>query len=300
VSRGIAYALVAGLLFASMDAASKTLIQTYPLLQILWVRFLPLALLAAWLASRQAHGLTTRHFWLQSLRSLLLVGEIALIISAIRVLPLADTHAVIAAAPLIVTALSVPLLGERVGVRRWSAVAVAFVGVLIIVKPGIGVFEPYALLPLIAAAMWALYQVLTRIVGRADPPMTSLFYAVAVGAAGLTVVVPFVWQAPDLQGWALLAFAAAAGACAHYLLISALQITPAAILQPLSYMMVVWATLVGFLVFGNLPDWSTILGAAIIVASGLYVVSRERRLANLAHRSAATAESHSGTASPPA
>jgi len=149
VSRGIAYALVAGLLFACMDAASKTLIQTYPLLQILWVRFLPLALLAAWLASHHGRGLTTRHFWLQSMRSLLLVAEIALIIAAFRVLPLADTHAVIACAPLIVTALSVPLLGERVGARRWTAVGIAFVGVLIIVRPGIGVFEPYALLPLI-------------------------------------------------------------------------------------------------------------------------------------------------------
>jgi drug/metabolite transporter (DMT)-like permease len=269
VSRGIAFALAAGLLFACMDAASKTLIQTYPLLQILWVRFLPLALISAWLASRRyAHGLTTRHFWLQTLRALLLVTEIGVVISAIRVLPLADAHAVIAAAPLMVTALSVPLLGERVGARRWTAVGVAFLGVLIIMRPGIGVFEPYALLPLVAAAMWALYQVLTRIVGRSDPPLTTLFYSVALGAVGLTLLVPFVWQAPDLEGWLLLAFAAAAGACAHYLLISALQITPAAVLQPLSYMMVVWATLVGYLVFGDLPDEMTILGAAIIVASG--------------------------------
>jgi drug/metabolite transporter (DMT)-like permease len=279
VSRGIAYALVAGLLFACMDAASKTLIQSYPLLQILWVRFLPLALLAAWLASRHGRGLTSRHFWLQCLRSLLLVGEIALIVSAFRVLPLADTHAVIACAPLIVTALSVPLLGEQVGVRRWTAVGVAFVGVLIILRPGIGVFEPYALLPLIAAAMWALYQVLTRIVGRSDPPMITLFYSVVVGAAGLTLLIPFVWQPPDLQGWGLLAFAAVAGALAHYLLINALQLAPAVILQPLSYMMVVWATLVGFIVFGDLPDAMTVLGAVIIVGSGLYVVARERRLA---------------------
>jgi drug/metabolite transporter (DMT)-like permease len=178
-----------------------------------------------------------------------------------------------------VTALSVPLLGEQVGVRRWTAVGVAFVGVLIILRPGIGVFEPYALLPLIAAAMWALYQVLTRIVGRSDPPMITLFYSVVVGAAGLTLLIPFVWQPPDLQGWGLLVFAAVAGALAHYLLINALQLAPAVILQPLSYMMVVWATLVGFIVFGDLPDAMTVLGAVIIVGSGLYVVARERRLA---------------------
>jgi drug/metabolite transporter (DMT)-like permease len=280
VSRGIGYALAAGLLFACMDAASKTLIQTYPLLQILWVRFLPLALISAWLAVRKnGRGLTTRHLWLQGLRSLLFVTEIAVFISAMRVLPLADAHAILAVAPLIVTALSVPMLGEQVGARRWTAVAVAFVGVLIILQPGVGVFEPYALLPLLAAAMWALYLVLTRIVGRSDPPLTSLFYAAFLGAIGLTLLVPFVWRAPDPGGWLLLMLVAVLGACGHYLLITALQLTPAATLQPLSYMMIVWATITGFLVFGDVPDWPTVLGAAIIVASGLYVVARERRLA---------------------
>jgi drug/metabolite transporter (DMT)-like permease len=280
MSRGIAYALIAGLLFACMDAASKTLAQDYSVLQILLVRFLPLALISAWFATRhRVHGLSTRHFWLQMLRSLLFVTEIGIFISAIRILPLADAHAVLAVAPLIVTALSVPLLGEQVGIRRWTAVGVAFVGVLIILRPGIAVLEPVSMLPLIAAFMWALYQVLTRIVGRADPPLTTLFYSVIIGTIGLTLLAPFFWQAPEPFDWLLLAFAALAGAGGHYLLIMALQLTPAAILQPLSYMLLVWVTLVGFVVFGDLPDWPTVLGAVIIVASGLYVVARERSLA---------------------
>jgi drug/metabolite transporter (DMT)-like permease len=280
VSRGVGYALAAGLLFACMDAASKKLGQDYPVLQILWVRFLPLALISAWLAARQhVRGLVTRHFWLQSLRSLLFVTEIGVFVFAIRILPLADAHAMMAVAPLLVTALSVPLLGEQVGIRRWTAVGIAFVGVLIILRPGFAALEPVALLPLLAAAMWALYQVLTRIVTRRDPPLTTLFYSVIFGTVGLTLLVPFVWRAPDALAWALLAFAAITGACGHYLLIMALQLTPAAVLQPLSYMVLVWATLVGFVVFGDLPDGPTVLGAAIIVASGLYVVARERRLA---------------------
>ena len=280
IGRGIALTLIAVLLFACMDATNKLLVQTYPVLQILWIRFLPLALILGWLAARKhGRGLVTRHFWLQGLRSLLFVTEVGVFITAIGVLPLADAHAILAVAPLMVTALSAPMLGEQVGPRRWTAVAVAFVGVLIIFRPGWGVFEPYALLPLAAAAMWALYLVLTRIVGRSDSSLTSLFYAVCLGAVGLTVAVPFVWQPPDLAGWLQLALVAVLGAVGHYLLIRALQLTPAVILQPLTYMMVVFATVTGYLVFGDLPGWPTILGAAIIVASGIYVVAREHQLA---------------------
>ncbi|MEM7023274.1 MAG: DMT family transporter [Pseudomonadota bacterium] len=280
IGHGIALTLIAVLLFACMDAANKMLVQTYPVLQILWIRFLPLAVILAWLVARQpGRGLITRHFWLQGLRSLLFVTEVAVFVTAIGVLPLADAHAILAVAPLMVTALSVPMLGEQVGTRRWTAVAVAFFGVLVIFRPGLGVFEPYALLPLAAAAMWALYLVLTRIVGRSDSPLTSLFYAVFLGAIGLTIVVPFVWRMPDLEGWLLLLLVSVLGAVGHYLLIRALQLAPAVILQPLTYMMVVFATITGYLVFGDIPGWPTILGAAIIVASGIYVVAREHRLA---------------------
>jgi drug/metabolite transporter (DMT)-like permease len=279
-SRGIAFVLVAWLLFAGMDAGSKLLAEDYSIIQILWVRFVSLAAIAGWLARRQGGGgaLRTRHFWLQSLRSLLLVTEIGLFILTITVLPLAETHAILAVTPLIVTALSVPLLRERVGLRRWSAIGIALVGVLIILRPGLGMVHPIALVALLCALMFALYQILTRIVSRVDPPLTTLFYTALVGVGGLTLIIPFYWTAPDLAGWALFGLVAALGASGHFLLIKALQLAPASTLQPFSYTILIWATLVGFLVFGNLPDLLTVVGAIVIAASGIYAFARERRL----------------------
>jgi drug/metabolite transporter (DMT)-like permease len=278
--RGILHVLAAWLLFACMDAGSKLLAEDYAIIQILWVRFVSLAVIAAWLAGRQggAGALRTRHFWLQSLRSALLVIEIGLFILTITVLPLANAHAILAVTPLIVTALSVPLLGEHVGVRRWSAIAVAFAGVLIILRPGFGAVQPMALLALVCSLMFALYQILTRIVSRTDPPLTTLFYTALVGVVGLTLAVPFHWTTPDLAGWALFGLVTALGAGGHFLLIKALQLAPASVLQPFSYTILVWATLVGFLVFGNLPDLLTVVGACVVASSGIYAFARERHL----------------------
>ena len=277
-SRGILCALAAWLLFAGMDACSKLLAADYSIIQILWVRFVALTVIAAWLAHRQGGNasLRTRHIWLQGARSLLLVVEIGLFILTITVLPLANAHAIMAVTPLLVTALSVPILGEQVGLRRWSAIAVAFAGVLIILRPGLGVVQPMALVALLCALMFAIYQILTRIVGRDDPPMTTLFYTAVIGAIGLTVIGPFYWVSPDAAGWALFGLVALLGASGHFLLIKALQLAPASVLQPFSYTMLVWATVVGFLVFGNLPDLATVAGAAIIAASGIYTFARER------------------------
>jgi drug/metabolite transporter (DMT)-like permease len=284
VARGIAFALLAWLLFASMDAGSKLLAEGYSIIQILWVRFLSQAVIAGWLAARHGlvAGLRTRHVWLQSLRSLILVIEIGLFILAITVLPLANAHAILAVTPLLVTALSVPILGERVGWRRWSAIGVAFFGMLIILRPGFGTMHPMALVALSCALMFAIYQVLTRMVGRDDPPMTTLFYTALVGAIGLTAVGPFYWSWPDARGWALFAMVACLGSSGHFMLIKALQLAPASVLQPFSYTVLVWATIVGFVVFGSLPDWPTVLGAAIVVASGLYTFYRERRRTSVA------------------
>jgi len=281
VARGIAFALFAWLLFASMDAGSKLLAEGYSIIQILWVRFLSQAVIAGWLAGRHGlvAGLRTRHVWLQSLRSLILVVEIGLFILAITVLPLANAHAILAVTPLLVTALSVPILGERVGWRRWSAIGVAFLGMLIILRPGFGAMQPMALVALSCAVMFATYQVLTRMVGRDDPPMTTLFYTALVGAVGLSLIGPLYWDWPDAGGWALFAMVAGLGSSGHFMLIKALQLAPASVLQPFSYTVLVWATIVGFVVFGSLPDWPTVLGASIIVASGLYALYRERKRA---------------------
>ncbi len=279
IGRGIACILAAWLLFACMDAGSKLLAENYSIIQILWVRFLSLVMIAAWLGRRQAGNaaLRTRHFWLQAARSLLLVVEIGLFILTITVLPLANAHAILAATPLIVTALSVPLLGERVGIRRWCAIGVACVGMLIILRPGLGVVQPMALVALLCSLMFALYQILTSLVSRDDPPMTTLFYTALVGVIGLTIIGPFYWTTPDARGWALFGLVALLGASGHFLLIKALQLAPASILQPFSYSILIWATVIGFVIFGNLPDLATVVGAIIIAASGIYTFARERR-----------------------
>ena len=279
--RGIACVLGAWLLFACMDAGSKQLAESYSIVQILWLRFASLLAIAAWLAARRggSAALRTRHFWLQGARSLLLVVEIGLFILTITMLPLANAHAIIAITPLLVTALSVPLLGERVGIRRWSAIGVALIGVLIILRPGLGVMHPAALLALLCALMFALYQILTRIVSRGDSPLTTLFYTAVVGTIGLSLLGPFYWTTPDPRGWALFALIAGLGAGGHFLLIKALQLAPASLLQPFSYTTLVWATLVGFVVFGTLPDLMTVAGAAVIAASGIYSFARERQQA---------------------
>jgi len=213
-SRGIGCILVAWLLFACMDAGSKQLAESYPIVQILWLRFASLLAIAACLARRRGGdmALRTRHFWLQAARSLLLVSEIGLFILTISRMPLADAHAILAVTPLLVTALSVPLLRERVGIRRWSAIGVAFVGMAIILRPGLGAINPMAPLALLCALMFALYQILTRIVSRGDAPMTTLFYTAVVGTAGLSLIGPFYWTTPDARGGALFALVACLGA----------------------------------------------------------------------------------------
>jgi drug/metabolite transporter (DMT)-like permease len=194
------------------------------------------------------------------------------------VLPLANAHAILAITPLLVTALSVPLLRERVGIRRWSAIGIAFVGVLIILRPGLAAVHPYALVALMCALMFALYQVLTRMVSRDDDAAVTLFYTAAVGAIVLSAIGPFFWTWPDAKGWGLFVLVGLIGASGHFLLINALRLAPASSLQPFSYSILIWATVVGFLLFDNLPDLWTIVGAAIVTASGLYTFARERRI----------------------
>lgn len=284
-TRGILLVLLGWFLLACMDAGSKQLAEDYSIVQIVWLRFLALTGIAYALARRQGgRYLYTSHFWLQGLRSLLLVTEIGLFILAITVLPLANAHAILAMAPLLVTALSVPLLGEKVGARRWSAIAVAFLGMLIILRPGLGVMHPYALVALLCALMFAIYLVLTRMVGRDDAPAVTLFYTALIGALGLSVIGPFFWTWPDATGWALFGLVALLGASGHFLLISALRLAPASSLQPFSYSVLIWATLVGFVIYDNLPDLWTVVGAGIITASGLYTFARERGRAQAERR----------------
>ena len=275
--RGILLALLAMLLFGLMDAASKYLSARYPTSQIIWLRYvftIPMVLVVL-APGGIGRSLRSGRPWLQVLRSCLLVLEIGLVVWCFGRMPLADVHAMLALTPLAVTALSVPLLGERVGPRRWAAVAVGFAGVMIILRPGLGVVQPAALVALVSVLLYGLYQVLTRLVGRSDSAQTSLLWQLVVGAALASFVVPFSWRTPEPQHWPLFVLVAALGGTAHYAMIRALQLAPAAVIQPFTYTLLLWAVVIGYLGFGDLPDAWTLAGAGVIVAAGLYTAIRE-------------------------
>ena len=275
---GIGVAIVGWLMLACMNAGSKILVTEYPVLQILWFRYLLLLIVACWLMKRVKKSVDFRPSWLQVSRGLLLVAEMGLVVYAFSLMALADVQAILAISPILVTALSVPLLGEKVGLRRWIAVGVAFVGMLVIVRPGIGILHPIMLLVLLAAFMWALYLILTRLAGRTDSSELSLFWLAVTGFAVLSAIVPFFWHLPtNASDWMLLFLVAVLGIIGHFCLIKAFQIAEASVLQPYIYTELIGAIVVGYIVFTDLPDLPTIIGALIIVTSGLYVFARERK-----------------------
>jgi len=221
---------------------------------------------------------TTRPF-LQVGRSALLLGSTALSFFALRYLQLDEALAILFSTPFLVALLSGPLLGEWVGWRRWTAIAVGFFGVLVVVRPGFGGIHPAALLTFCGAICYALYVITTRVLARSDSSETTLFYSNLVGAVAMLPVIPFVWTPPSSAlVVALMVLIGALGSGGHYLLILGHRLAPASTLAPFIYTQIVWTTTLGFLVFHDLPNRWTIVGGLIVVASGLYLLNRERKL----------------------
>jgi drug/metabolite transporter (DMT)-like permease len=275
---GILLIIAAGFLFTVMDATAKYLGEELPLVEVAWGRYLFHALTLPFLILRFG-GLASfrsNRLGLQLWRSVFLLGSTVLFWLALKFIPLAEATAVGFVGPLMLTALSVPFLGEKVGPRRWAAVGVGFVGALIIIRPGPAMAEPAALIPLASAAVFAGYAICTRILSRSDGWVTTLIWSASVGLVLLSVMVPFDWQTPDLFGWIGLAFLGCVGSLAHLLLILAYARAPASTLAPLSYLQLIWSTVLGLALFGNFPDAWTFVGGAIVAASGLYVIHRER------------------------
>lgn len=275
---GIAIVLLGVFMFACVDTLNKVLGQSHSIAQILWVRFLIFVPIALALSYRRHGGLTWRSQrpLLQAARAALLVIEMGFFVAALKYLPLADVQAIAASAPLMVVALSVPFLGEKVGWRRWSAVAVGFTGVLIIVRPGFESMSTGTILTLIGTAMWAVYQIMLRIVGRYDPAPTTALWTAVIGLAMTSAVVPFHWTEPTPLGWFLLLLIGILGAAGHTVFMKAFTLAPASALQPFTYTQLVLVTILGWLVFGDLPDVWTVAGASLIVAAGLYSIYRAR------------------------
>ncbi len=270
--RGLAFLTLSMFLFAAMDSLSRILVATYPVAQILWIRFAFFLIFALGLIGPRglAAALRSKAPLLQFGRSLALVFEIGIFILAFRYLPIADVHAVASATPLLILILAGAMLGERVAAAVWAAVTVGFLGVIVIIRPGFREIEWFHLIPVVGALSWGFYQTLVRLVGRYDPPATTLLWSGLVGFGVMSFVGPFFWRSVDWPGAALLAAAGLLGALAHWTLIAAYEACSVARLQPYNYTLVLWAIVTGFVVLGEFPDTWTLIGAAIVVAAGLY------------------------------
>jgi drug/metabolite transporter (DMT)-like permease len=218
----------------------------------------------------------TNHPWRQIGRALLLVGSTASIFFAVHYLPLAETYAVSFLSPFLVALLAMVFLGEKVTARRWSAIALGFAGVIIVIQPGGGVFSWAVVFPLAMAVFWAAYQVVTRLMSATEPLLTTLFFTMAVGVIALTPAMPFLWVMPDLQAWLLMLFMGLTGLVGQALLIKAYALAAASLLAPFAYSQIIWATVIGYFVFGDLPGLSTIIGVAVVIVGGFLVVSTSK------------------------
>ncbi|WP_282607525.1 DMT family transporter [Pelagibius sp. Alg239-R121] len=278
--KGIILYVLAMAIVPFMDGIAKHLSTEMSVLQVSWARYFAhfAILLPIVLIKHKPKALLPRRPLLQVVRGALLLISTVCFFWAISLMPLADALAIIFVSPLVVTALSPWLLGETVGLRRWSAVLVGFLGACIIIRPGPEMFGSGAPFALAAGVCYAFYLISTRRLAGSAPPSITLFYTALVGAVVLSFVVPFTWITPNLEQIFLIAALGIIAATGHLLVIKAFDMAPASLLAPYGYSEIVMATAVGFLAFGDFPDSWTWAGVAIVIASGVYVSFRERKV----------------------
>ena len=265
--------------FALGETCVKILAADYHIMQVVWARYVfhALVFLAIFSRSGIVSQMKTSRPLLHIARSITLMLGTITFFTALIYLSLPDAVAINFAAPLIVTALSIPFLGEKVGRRRWAAIFVGFLGVLVIIRPGMGMMHWAAILPLGTAIFYASYQIMTRIAGRTEDTKTSLFWTSTVGVIVMSCITPFVWRAPDAHAWAIMVGTGALFGFGHYLLIRAFEVATISTLSPFLYTQIIWVTILSIIVFEQIPDEYSILGAAIVIGSGLYIWHRETR-----------------------
>lgn len=280
---GYAFAILAFIIFSVQDAVSKHLGMAYPPVLVAMFRYWAFAAFAILLAMRARGGLkaaaATRRPLLQVARGMLLAIQIPIAISAFALVGLAQSQAIFASGPLIVALLSVPILGEKVGWRRWTAIGVGLCGVLLILSPSGGDFSPLIVLPIATAVIGAIYGLLTRLVSRVDGPMTSFFYIGTVGAVALSIAGPFFWTPLSPSDWKWMILLCCTGIAGHFLLIKAYDNLHAVAVQPITYLQLVLASGIAVIVFGETLKANMVIGAVIVVGAGLFTVWRENVLA---------------------
>lgn len=268
--------------FSLQDGLSQHLASQYNVQMIVMIRFWFFAAFVIALAARQSGGLkraaTTNHPILHIVRALLLVAEVCVMVLAFTRLGLVESHAVFICYPLLVAALSGPVLGEKVGWRRWTAIGIGFVGMLIILQPGITVFSTDALIPLASAFMFALYGLLTRYVSRKDNSTVSFFWTGTVGAAAMTVVGIWYWEPMTAPDWGFMLLLCCFAALAHWLLIKCYEVAEASAVQPFAYLQLVFITVLGLTFFNETLKLNVAIGAVVVVGAGLFTLWRARKV----------------------
>lgn len=277
--RGPVLIMTAVAMFVVMDTISKYLSRYYPVPAIVWARyFFHVLLVVIALGPRLGWGLVrTRRPRVQLVRGLLLAGSTVFFVFAIKQMPLAETTSITFIAPVLVTLMGAFFLKEKVETARWLAVAGGFAGVVIIVRPGGGVFTWTSVLPLCCAACFAGYQILTRKLANLESPYTSIFYSGLVGSVAMSLTLPFVWVRPQsLIHGLLFVLIGIIGGLSHLILIKAYDYAPASSLAPFSYTQLIWVTVMGYLVFGQFPDHWSLVGIGVIMASGIYIATHQQ------------------------
>ncbi|MBC7155114.1 MAG: DMT family transporter [Rhodobacteraceae bacterium] len=280
---GIWLMVATTLIFAAQDGISRHLASEYSVLMVVMIRFWFLGAFVMAMAARRAGGLRRAAIsarpGLQLVRALLLTAEICVMIAGFTVLGLIESHAVFISYPLLVAALSGPVLGEKVGWRRWGAIGIGFVGMLIILQPGMAVFSPHALIPLLAAFMFALYGLLTRFVARHDTSEVSFFWTGVAGAVIMTAVGIWFWEPMTGGDWAWMGILCCTGVAGHWTLIKSYEVAEASAVQPFAYLQLVFGASIGFFVFDEVLRWNVVVGAVFVVAAGLFTLWRARQVA---------------------
>ena len=279
---GIFLMVITTIVFASQDGLSKYLATEYNVYMVVMIRYWFFAAFVMTISSRKPGGVKqvakTKTPLLQIFRSLILVAEMCVTILAFTLLGLAETHAIFASYPLIIAMLSGPILGEHVGWRRWLAICVGFFGILIILNPGNGIFSPYALVPLAGAILFALYGLLTRYAGQYDNSSTSFFWTGVVGCIAMTAIGLNFWDPVSQADWSIMLILSASGMLGHFLLIKCYEVAEASAVQPFAYLQLIWASLIGIIIFGEQITTNVLIGACIIVGAGLFTLWRERKV----------------------
>ena len=277
---GILLMIGVTIVFALQDGLSRHLAETYNVFMVVMVRYWFFAAFVISIARRRSGSIraaarTTQPI-LQTVRGLLLAAEICVMVAAFVTLGLVESHAIFTCYPLLVAALSGPILGEKVGWRRWTAIGIGFVGVLIILQPGVTVFAPAAAIPLASATMFALYGLLTRYAARKDSTATSFFWTGTVGALALTPLGLWYWEPMSGPDWGWMLMLCIFGVAGHWLLIKCYEVAEASAVQPFAYLHLVFAAAIGLLVFGDTLKTNVMIGAGIVVAAGLFTLWRQR------------------------